>query len=79
MQIDHPGEDDPWPEVDGGGGLGGSFGRSAGERQVPGRVNDEETVRFVAGTAGFERREEPGSQRKWRSSGQLLGRHDGRC
>ena len=45
-------------------GIVGPLARLAGERDPPGGIDDEQTIRLVAGAAIVERRQQPGTQ--WR-------------
>ena len=78
MQVDHPGQHDPRPQVDRSGehlGRGSRGGSHGGE--PAGLVDDQEAVGLMAGPAGRQRRQDAGADRERWTVGKVGASHDG--
>jgi hypothetical protein len=70
VEVDEAWHEDPWPQVEGGGGFGRMVAGWANASEPARGVDLDERVYLVAGTPGGKRSEEPSAEREGRPLGQ---------
>ena len=78
VEVDHAGEQDPWPQVDGRGCLLRASTRGSGEGDPTGAVHDQQPVGLVGRSAVVEGRQQAAAERERRAQGQVHARQASR-
>ena len=73
-----PGQEDPWPQVDGRGRLLRAIARGSGEGDPTGVIDDQQPVGLVGRSAVVERRQQAAAERERRAQGQVHARQASR-